>query len=168
MVLESLISIGQHDLAQKLIVKCDIDTMKNDKQIMSLYINLMAEKDLEKASKIVRDMDMPLPSDAVDTKLVDEKGWTEEDCINYLIEAAMPEKTKEMKIEGGGNMQVSKGGAEIFIPKKKINKKIKYPKDYDPTKLPDPERWLPKWQRSRFKKLAKKKGIYLRGAQGDA
>ena len=33
---------------------------------------------------------------------------------------------------------------------------------------PDPERWLPKWQRSKFKKLAKKKGIYIKGAQGDA
>jgi signal recognition particle subunit SRP72 len=75
----------------------------------------------------------------------------------------MPEKNKEKKTERG-DMQISKGGAEIFIPKKKINKKIKYPKDYDPTKPADPERWLPKWQRSRFKKIAKKKGIYLRGA----
>ena len=94
---------------------------------MSLYINLMAEKDLEKASKIVKEMDMPLPSDAFDAKMVEEQGWTEEDCINQLIEAAMPEKVKERKIEGGGNVQVSKRGAEIFIPKKKINKKIRYP-----------------------------------------
>ena len=79
----------------------------------------------------------------------------------------MPEKTKERKTEKG-NMQISKGGAEIFIPKKKINKKIKYPKNYDPTKPADPERWLPKWQRSRFKKMAKRKGIYIKGAQGDA
>ena len=34
--------------------------------------------------------------------------------------------------------------------------------------MPDPERWLPKWQRSRYKKLAKKKGMYIKGAQGDA
>lgn len=145
LVLESLISIGQHDLAEKLIVKCDIETMKNDKQVMSLYVNLMAEKDLEKASKLIKDMDMPLPSDTFDANIIQEKGLTEEDCINQLIEAAMPEKTKELKIEGGGNIQVSKGGAEIFIPKKKINKKVRYPKDYDPTKMPDPERWLPKW-----------------------
>ena len=63
-----------------------------------------------------------------------------------------------------------KGGAEIFIPKKRV-KKTKFPKNYEitnPGPLPDPERWLPKWQRSRFKKMAKKKGIYLKGAQGDA
>jgi signal recognition particle subunit SRP72 len=40
-----------------------------------------------------------------------------------------------------------KGGAEIFIPKKRV-KKTKYPKNYEitnPGPLPDPERWLPKW-----------------------
>jgi signal recognition particle subunit SRP72 len=64
-----------------------------------------------------------------------------------------------------------KGGAEVFIPKKRKNKKIQYPKNFDPKNpgnLPDPERWLPKWQRSRFKKMAKKKGMYIKGAQGDA
>lgn len=64
-----------------------------------------------------------------------------------------------------------KGGAEVFIPKKRKHKKIKYPKNFDPKNpsiLPDPERWLPKWQRSRFKKMAKKKGMYIKGAQGDA
>ena len=80
----------------------------------------------------------------------------------------MPEKNKERKTTNV--MEETKGGAEIFIPKKK-NKKVKYPKSYDPLnpgQLPDPERWLPKWQRSRFKKMAKKKGIYIKGAQGDA
>jgi hypothetical protein len=56
----------------------------------------------------------------------------------------MPEKTKEKKTT---NVQMkSAGGAEIFIPqKKKNNKRTRYPKDYDPLKQPDPERWLPKW-----------------------
>ena len=31
LMLESLISIGQHDLAQTLILKCDIETMRDDK-----------------------------------------------------------------------------------------------------------------------------------------
>ena len=56
------------------------------------------------------------------------------------------------------------------MPKKKTHK-IRYPKGFDPKNPgpePDLERWLPKWQRSRFKKFAKKKGIYLKGAQGDA
>ena len=80
----------------------------------------------------------------------------------------MPEKKKEKKTKDV--VQETKGGAEIFIPKKR-KKQIKYPKNFDiknPGPEPDPERWLPKWQRSRYKKYAKKKGKYLKGAQGDA
>eukprot|EP01016_Furgasonia_blochmanni_P004993 TRINITY_DN11935_c0_g1_i6.p1 TRINITY_DN11935_c0_g1~~TRINITY_DN11935_c0_g1_i6.p1 ORF type:complete len:670 (-),score=178.01 TRINITY_DN11935_c0_g1_i6:133-2142(-) len=54
--------------------------------------------------------------------------------------------------------------------KKKKKKLILYPKGFDPKNpgpAPDPERWLPKYQRSKFKKFAKKKGL-LRGAQGAA
>lgn len=45
------------------------------------------------------------------------------------------------------------------------------PKNFDaanPGPVPDPERWLPKWQQSKYKKFAKKRGIYLKGAQGDS
>ena len=52
------------------------------------------------------------------------------------------------------------------MPKKK-KRKTRYPKGFDPKNPgsePDPERWLPKWQRSRYKKYAKKKGLYLKGA----
>ena len=44
-------------------------------------------------------------------------------------------------------MEKTEGGAEVFIPKKR-NRKIKYPKGFDPVNPgpePDPERWLPKW-----------------------
>ena len=81
----------------------------------------------------------------------------------------MPEKRKEKKTKD--IVQETKGGAEIFMPSRKRKRQIKYPKDFDPKNPgpePDAERWLPKWQRSRFKKYAKKKGIYLKGAQGDA
>jgi signal recognition particle subunit SRP72 len=138
--------------------------IKNDPKILSQYINILAQSDLESASKIVKDLDVPAPSDLFPQ--ADQEGWGEDDCLRQLIDAAMPEKTKEKKTT---NVQMKvAGGAEIFIPKKRANKRIRYPKDYDPLKQPDPERWLPKWQRSRFKKMAKKKGIYLKGAQGDA
>lgn len=81
----------------------------------------------------------------------------------------MPEKKKELKTTNVA--QEMGGGAEVFIPKKRKHTKVRYPKDFDPKAPgppPDPERWLPKWQRSKFKKLAKKKGIYIKGAQGDA
>ena len=40
-------------------------------------------------------------------------------------------------------------------PKKKRKRKVRYPKGFDPANPgppPNPERWLPKWQRSDFKK----------------
>ena len=80
----------------------------------------------------------------------------------------MPEKKKEKKTKDV--IQQTKGGAEIFLPKKRKTK-TRYPKNFDPKNPgpePDPERWLPKWQRLRYKKYAKKKGLYLKGAQGDA
>lgn len=58
------------------------------------------------------------------------------------------------------------------VEKKKTNKKkkIRYPKNFDPENpgpLPDPERWLPKHERSEYKKKMSKrtKGL-LRGPQG--
>lgn len=55
--------------------------------------------------------------------------------------------------------------------KKKRKRKIRYPKDFDPDHpgpLPDPERWLPKWQRAENRKLRKKKKDKdaTRGSQG--
>lgn len=81
----------------------------------------------------------------------------------------MPERRKEKKTKD--IIQETKGGAEIFMPTKKRKRNIKYPKNFDPKNPgaePDHERWLPKWQRLRYKKIAKKRGIYLKGAQGDA
>ena len=58
----------------------------------------------------------------------------------------MPERRK-LKKESDVVMEQTAGGAEFFIPKKR-NKKIKYPKGFDPKSPgpePDAERWLPKW-----------------------
>jgi signal recognition particle subunit SRP72 len=52
---------------------------------------------------------------------------------------------------------------------KKKKKKIRYPKNFDPKKpgpMPDPERWLPKLQRKKFKNVAKNKMAY-QGASTD-
>lgn len=72
---------------------------------------------------------MPQPSDLFDVKKVQENGWTEEDCLKMLTEAALPQKVKEVKTSGGQGEQ-TKGGAEVFIPKKRA-KKTKFPKNYD-------------------------------------
>ena len=81
----------------------------------------------------------------------------------------MPERRKAKKTKDV-DMQDMAGGAQIYIPMKR-KRKPKLPKGFDPANpgaLPDPERWLPKWQQARYKKFAKKRGIYLKGAQGDS
>lgn len=90
----------------------------------------------------MKDLDIPSPSDLFPQ--AEAEGWTEEDCLRQLIDAAMPEKNKEKKTTNV-LQKVGSGGAEIFIPKKKANKRIRLPKDYDALKPADPERWLPKW-----------------------
>ena len=55
--------------------------------------------------------------------------------------------------------------------KKKRKRKIIYPKDFDPkaanNPVPDPERWLPKYERAEYKKrMAKKNKGLFRGPQG--
>lgn len=77
----------------------------------------------------------PLPADVLNN----------DEYLEQLLEEGMPEKKKEKKTKDV--VQQTKGGAEIFIPKKK-KKHIRYPKKFDPKNPgpePDPERWLPKW-----------------------
>ena len=53
------------------------------------------------------------------------------------------------------------------VSEKKKNKKRKkiLPKNYNPNEQPDPERWLPKYERSNYRKKKDKKGVG-KGTQG--
>ena len=59
-------------------------------------------------------------------------------------------------IKKGGKSEPSSGkqdsGDGLILKKKKRHKKAKLPKNYDPSVPPDPERWLPKRERSTYKK----------------
>merc|ERR1719312_1119444 len=58
---------------------------------------------------------------------------------------------------------------EIIKKKKKRKKKKgKLPKNYNPDVDPDPERWLPRWERSTFKHKKTKRGANTvgKGTQG--
>ncbi|CAJ0760689.1 15992_t:CDS:2 [Entrophospora sp. SA101] len=51
-------------------------------------------------------------------------------------------------------------------PKKKRKRKPLLPKSYDPSIKPDPERWLPKHERSTYRVKGKKKLQMMKGSQG--
>ena len=133
---------------------------KNDMMVQARYLTVLADVDFEQAEELYQSLPQP--------ELVEE-GQNENELIQQLIEEGMPERKKDKKTKDVGLEELG-GGATIYIPKKRKHK-TRFPKSYDPENpgpLPDPERWLPKWQRSRYKKLAKKKGMYIKGAQGDA
>ena len=102
---------------------------KDDKQIKFLLIQSLANVDIEKADIIRRQIDE-----------------TEIDLSNENINNLLNELfSKPKKGEKGENQEKQK---------KKRKKKIRYPKNFDPKHpgpMPDPERWLPKMQKKKYK-----------------
>jgi signal recognition particle subunit SRP72 len=66
-----------------------------------------------------------------------------------------------------GSKKAGEEKKETASAKKKKHKKGKLPKNADPTNPPDPERWLPKWKRSKYRKQFKRYGK-SRETQGEA
>ena len=132
--------------------------------LQARYLAVIADVDFAAAEQMQQSLDQP--------EIEEEKEGAragETDVIQRLIEEAMPEFRKVKKTTDVDVQNVD-GGACVYIPMKR-KRKTKLPASYDPENpgpVPDPERWLPKWQQSRYKKYAKKRGIYLKGAQGDS
>ncbi|KAL6041869.1 Signal recognition particle core component [Balamuthia mandrillaris] len=82
-----------------------------------------------------------------------------------FISRAQKDKSKEGAPSDSKTSQQNK--PTTALKKKKKKKKIRYPKNYDPSVQPDPERWLPKHERSYYKRRGKKNQIG-RGPQGAA
>ncbi|XP_022654998.1 signal recognition particle subunit SRP72-like isoform X2 [Varroa destructor] len=66
-----------------------------------------------------------------------------------------------------GTAAIPGAGDRRKVPAKK-KKKTKLPKNYDPNIVPDPERWLPRWERSTFKKRGRRarEAAIGKGSQG--
>ena len=98
----------------------------NDKEIKYLMIQSLAHIDIEKADLIRRQIDE-----------------TEIDLSNENINNLLNELLVKFK-----------KGEKLEKKKKKRKKKIRYPKNFDPKHpgpMPDPERWLPKMQKKKYK-----------------
>ena len=99
---------------------------KNDKHIKYLLIQSLAHIDIDKADAIRRQIDE-----------------TEIDLSNENINNLLNELFNK-----------TKKGEKVEKEKKKRKKKIRYPKNFDPKHpgpMPDPERWLPKMQKKKYK-----------------
>lgn len=149
--------LGQQSAALQML--SDALKTNKDKLLQARYLTLLADVDFDQAERMQQELTLP--------ELEEEKG--EQDAIQSLIEQAMPEHRKVKKTTNT-DLQNVDGGAQIYIPIKR-KRKARMPKGFDPENpgpMPDPERWLPKWQQARYKKYARKRGVYLKGAQGDA
>ena len=99
---------------------------KEDKEIKYLMIQSLAHFDIDKADALRRQID------ETEIDLSNEK-------INNLLNESLIK---------------SKKGEKQEKTKKKRKKKIRYPKNFDPKHpgpMPDPERWLPKMQKKKYK-----------------
>jgi signal recognition particle subunit SRP72 len=98
--------------------------------------------------------------------------------INPLKSEEFRRQTDETEVDLS-NEHISSLMSEVFFKSrkgqsenrennnKKKKKKKRLPKNFDPKKpLPDPERWLPKLQRKKYKNISKNKMAY-QGAQAD-
>ena len=89
--------------------------------------------------------------------------------IGEVKDAKLDSRKQKKEKYGGTNIKET-GQEERNLQKKqrrKIKKKrrIRWPKNFNfenPGERPDPERWLPKYERAKYKKIALKKGILSR------
>ena len=101
----------------------------NNKEVKLYLINSLAHVDVNKCEELRK---------KIDETMVD----LSQDNISNLL--------KEVFSRFKKNVDKDK--------KKKKKKKIRYPKNYDPKNpMPDPERWLPKMQRKKYKNTVKNK-----------
>ncbi|KFD46744.1 hypothetical protein M514_12371 [Trichuris suis] len=73
-------------------------------------------------------------------------------------------------VKRGARAETPKADVNAVVPKRrKCKRKVKLPKNMDPDKPPDPERWLPRYERSGYRKKKDKRGKdrdISRGTQG--
>ena len=103
---------------------------KDDKEIKYLMIQALAHIDINKADLIRRQID------ETEIDLSNEH-------INNLLNELLSDKFKKGEKQDKQEKQ-----------KKKRKRKIRYPKNFDPKHpgpMPDPERWLPKMQKKKYK-----------------
>jgi signal recognition particle subunit SRP72 len=92
---------------------------------------------------------------------------TDASMLNRLENEALSLRSKKA-IAGSGPVSLAPEMERNTKKIKKIKRRVRYPKGFDPENPgppPDPERWLPKHQRSKYRKKGKGKGL-LRGPQG--
>ncbi|KAI8897864.1 hypothetical protein BC833DRAFT_592087 [Globomyces pollinis-pini] len=88
-----------------------------------------------------------------------------EEYLEHLTSDIVRAPCADVDLEtfGKANQQQDKDALKKVLPKRKRRKVKKLPKDYDPQRIPDPQRWLPKTQRKEFQNDKKATGFGYQG-----
>eukprot|EP01102_Stenamoeba_stenopodia_P000056 TRINITY_DN1002_c0_g1_i1.p1 TRINITY_DN1002_c0_g1~~TRINITY_DN1002_c0_g1_i1.p1 ORF type:complete len:688 (+),score=239.82 TRINITY_DN1002_c0_g1_i1:42-2066(+) len=144
-------------LYQKLV-----EQFPQNKNLLGSYIVALAYSDPIEAEKVI------IKNALGKSSTVDAEALENLPTYSRKIESAQPAaatpQTAEQKTTPTGPAVVKKNK-----DKKKKKKKKKLPKNYDPNVKPDPERWLPRHERSYYKRRPRRRGEqerYRGSAQG--
>lgn len=125
-------------------------------RVLAHLISAYSEIDPVKAQEIMKFLP-PLE------KVIAEVDVDALETSNWSLGAKYVKKSTKSDVPSPGNIK-----EEVKKNKKKKKRKKQLPKNYDSSVDPNPERWLPRWQRSTYKKKKDKRGTQFvgKGTQG--
>lgn len=167
-IIEDILVSSKNPKVLSLIAELNIRT-KNYEKAIAIYEKIYAidsnnMKALERLAYLFSFIDLK-KAEAFLNKIPPVDIIMEPEEIKKLETDYLPAKTSKF-VEEHKKSELNDKSKKI----KKRKRRPRYPKNFDPANpgpMPDPERWLPKYEKTKNKKLLKKKGL-LRGPQGGA
>ncbi|XP_067133039.1 signal recognition particle subunit SRP72 [Centruroides vittatus] len=152
---EFLLKCGQPEGAAMLLEEMRKSDPHNAK-ILARLISAYSQFDPIKAKEVSRELpSLGEVSDSVSVDNLETTSWSM--GTKYVKKSGKSEPSPTVKTTA----------AEGLVKKKRKKKKGKLPKSYDPNVDPDPERWLPKRERTAFKRRKDRRGGGVgKGTQG--
>ena len=137
-----------------------LDANSRDLQALAGFVIATSHFDSEGANELNARLELAAPPGDDDAEM-------EDDDAERLEQAALPKKGKAAPADRKRGAAGEEESAEPRRRKKRRKKKLLYPKGFDPENPPlvgpDPERWLPKHERSTYRKTKKEKRAGIRG-----
>eukprot|EP00002_Diphylleia_rotans_P001499 TRINITY_DN1083_c0_g1_i10.p1 TRINITY_DN1083_c0_g1~~TRINITY_DN1083_c0_g1_i10.p1 ORF type:complete len:642 (-),score=184.85 TRINITY_DN1083_c0_g1_i10:1751-3676(-) len=135
----------------------------HEKKYVANLVSLLAVTDIAAAEKLAAQLPEIEKLNEAKVNELEEIAFTSAATVSSSPAAA----TSSIADSKGSNKRAAETSGEKDKKKKK-KRKVRLPKNFDPTAPIDPERWLPKKQRSYYAKKGKKKQNIGKGTQGGA
>lgn len=148
---------GEVETAAKSLEEL-LKTNPNDVKILAQLVIAYSQFDTSKAKEISKRLPkLESLANAAEIDALEATNWT-------MIAKAVKKTVRNEQSPGTGGSEIAKDKR-----KAKKKKKPKLPKNYDLSVKPDPERWLPKYERTGYKKKRDRRvKEIIKGSQGTA